>query len=292
MKKITIPLFIVGVSMIFCNAKKINRPVDIRRSASHIIIEINGQSNAVGAALISTLPSDLSFIPNAFIYSPQTIGFESLTPNGNNSGVFGLTGDGSSDARTGKFGVELRLMKLLSDYYRDSVFLIKAAMSNSSLHSDPHTDWSETSINENYQSSNNNHNSAIAITGGELKAYIWIQGENDANLNYAGSYQTNLYNFLSAKRIAYGQSNLPILIVRMGNNQTAYGSYLTTIRSAQENIALQKDNFLVDADGAEVQGDNTHYSAVGYDTIANRIYRKILEIYPTIRFRGHKAVLQ
>jgi hypothetical protein len=240
------------------------------------LYEIEGQSNAAGNAASSDLPSDLiGPMSKVNIFNPFNCRWEQLVPGGNSRGTINISGTGAADGMTIQYGVEGRLMQLIRDNSpTTSKYLLKYCISNSYLAADVNLDWNTTSTTEWYYKSNRNMIQATASQGDKRppRVIIWIQGENDCgDATSAGNYQTHLENYISGKRAQYGYS-IPFVIVRLGSLQSGLNSTnKATIVSAQNTVASQTDNYIVDADGLATS-DGVHYTAASYDTLANRIF--------------------
>lgn len=283
--------------------------------------ELAGQSNAAGLGLRASLPGDLNgAISNAYIYNNASSAFEQLNADYSyGGGNYGNNGGGPPSDHVGggpyynHFGIEMRLMKLLATHYGARQNLIKYAVGGTALYYSPGTTdigWSPeypTTLSSPVSGTNLNkyslfhgntliHNNAYTALGGSpiLKAYIWIQGENDAETDAASAaYQTNLEAFISAKRTAYSQSTLPFIIVRMSDNQTYNGTYKGRVQTAQTNVGGQSYNSVINTNDLAVS-DGAHYTEVSSDSIANRVFRAIIandgsSNPPSIQARGRRG---
>jgi hypothetical protein len=234
---------------------------------------LRGQSNAYGVAPYMQAASDLvAPVTDNKIWNIDAQAWQVMQLNVNNGG---MPGHVASSA----YGVEMRLMKSLQDFYNTPQYLHKYTYYGTYLAqvSGGNPDWSPSSTGENFDLS---HVDWAASKNSlpyqsNVKAYIWIQGENDGVDQYS-SYQTNLINFISAERAYYGLPNLPFIILRLGDEQTGINSTgLAAVRAAQQYVATNISNcFLVSADGVPTNSsDHIHYDPPGsYDTIAQRIY--------------------
>ncbi|KAL3617597.1 hypothetical protein CASFOL_037918 [Castilleja foliolosa] len=110
---------------------------------------------------------------------------------------------------------------------------------------------------------------ALSNGGGEIKALLWYQGENDMdNEANANAYKTNLETLLTQVRSDLQLPNLPVIEVALASKgkkgkNLLYGEYFDVVRSAQ----LEMPNLLpnvkcVDALGFQVnEYDNLHLTA-------------------------------
>lgn len=258
--------------------------IDIYPASPYNFIALEGQSNAYGIGPMDELPSDLSasFIQNGEILNLFTNVWENVVINVNNAGQY-------DSIATAHFGVEMRLLNLMCENYQMGCYLHKYTYTGTSLQQQGvgTLDWSQASTGKLFDLSNTSHTIAklrLPQIPVPLKCLVWIQGENDAGDNTlaAPNYRVNLQNFIAAKRSFYNLPNLPFIIVRLGNLQTAVGGGIgggggfDTVRAAQNTVAAQANNYLVDADGLQTQSsDNTHYTSRSYDQLAIRIFNVI-----------------
>ena len=242
-------------------------------SSNYGFIALEGQSNAYGVAPIAELPGDLNIVSRGNIFNLSTNNWELIQPNVNNGGMVGYVASSA-------FGIEMRLLKLAVAFYGIPQYLHKYTYFGTYLAqvTGGNPDWSASSTSELFDLSNINFALSKTKLPGivPLKCLVWIQGENDTDSS-ASNYQTNLQNFIAAKRTVYGLPVLPFIIVRLGNLQTGLPSTgYNLVRSAQNTVALQVNNYLVDADGlATNSSDNIHYTSASYDTLANRVFNII-----------------
>lgn len=116
----------------------------------------------------------------------------------------------------------------------------------------------------------------------EIISIVWIQGEADTTVLYcADNYQTKLielFDAIKARLEPYGVIS-PVfkpLIVRIHNNFTpGTRPYLSTVRTALENVAAHYNSAWINTDALTVHADNTHWPASSQeilgDSIANRL---------------------
>jgi hypothetical protein len=101
---------------------------------------------------------------------------------------------------------------------------------------------------------------AIYVHPYVLKAFIWIQGENDAtNSTDADAYQTNLTNLVAAVRAHYGNPSLAFICALLHVGGAA--PFTNTVRAAEQAVAAVTPNFyLIDIDDTPLKPDNTHWT--------------------------------
>lgn len=250
---------------------------DSRKLYNLYLYEISGQSN-VGAGVVASIEADLVGPQTGVrIFSTLTSAWETLNASVNSGCI-----EDNVDIR---YGVEMRLGKLLKDYYNHDIDFIKYGADGTALAQLGSNDWSQLSVGESYTRSNTNHNLAIAGLTDKRppRCFIWIQGEADAGTDVmTAAYLVNLRNFITAKRAVYGYY-MPFVIVRLGSLQTwADPTRKATIRASQTTVGGEDNNYLVDADGVIVGADNVHYRATndggGIDALAQRIFDVIITI--------------
>lgn len=97
-----------------------------------------------------------------------------------------------------------------------------------------------------------------------IRGVIWFQGETDAsNQTDANAYETNLTNLISDLRTEIGDANLPFVISKVSYTSGNEPAYLTTVRTAQQNVADALTNVgILDSDSYGRQ-DTVHLSGEG-----------------------------
>lgn len=237
-------------------------------SQSHFIA-LMGQSNAVGYNQENPDPNTYNPLLGQYIYENNSQTWQQLQQNVNNSG--------SLTEHIGFQGIELKLMELLHVYYNSDQFLFKWGEGGTSLALNgigvPY-DWSPDSFNDHmYKSAVANFNSAVSlfpVQSMSCKVLIWIQGENDTNLEYANNYQTNFIKFITALKIAWNCPNLKVIQTGLSNTQTNYDPvYVNLINQAKINLSINGNKY-VNTDGAESNG--VHFTTAGYQDIAQRVF--------------------
>jgi len=117
-------------------------------------------------------------------------------------------------------------------------------------------------------------------------ASCWTQGEADSNtLIRANNYQTELIRLFDALKTAllpYGvlSENYKPLITRIHNNFTAgTRPYLSTVRTALENVANYYGGQWINSDSYAVVADNTHWSDLGQEQHGIDRANKLVDYY-------------
>jgi hypothetical protein len=117
-------------------------------------------------------------------------------------------------------------------------------------------------------------------------ASCWTQGEADSNtLIRANNYQTELIRLFDALKTAllpYGvlSENYKPLITRIHNNFTVgTRPYLSTVRTALENVANYYGGQWINSDSYAVVADNTHWSDLGQEQHGIDRANKLVDYY-------------
>ena len=204
-----------------------------------LFIEIShSQSNGVGAAMNTTLPSFLSNgIKGAFIWNRYSSKIEPLDSSNNTQFALEATPYALS------FGCEMYLGFLLKkQYLNKKVVFVKTAIGSTSLYpgasGSPYNayDWSPETNNLKPLALTNYNNAKTACGKNSLEVFIKIQGEQDTSLAASAAYQSRLIaelNYLNSTR-----SPKLIIVVSLSDNQTGLNAtYRTTVQSAQMAVA-------------------------------------------------------
>lgn len=113
------------------------------------------------------------------------------------------------------------------------------------------------------------------------RAFVWVQGESDANAKDAENYEARLEDMLSALRAEFGAPNLPALVgfnVHFGNDKNPF---VARIVEAQKQFAAKdpRRSRYVDTDGAEtLLPSRTHFTSKGTLEIGKRYADALLEL--------------
>lgn len=111
--------------------------------------------------------------------------------------------------------------------------------------------------------------------GGTISAFVWYQGETDAQTSGAASnYQTNFTDFLNGVRANF--PNVPIVVIQINSGDAA--SFVSTVRTAQATVA---GNFtkctLLESSDMPLQTDSVHVSSNGYIALGYRVAMAVLK---------------
>lgn len=243
------------------------------------IIPVYGQSNAVGLGGGSNTYSNSSLMK--MITGGGALDDYSDPPDPNAGELFPVfwndTGDPSS------IGAQGEILDTLAGLTSETWAVHTCAKGGTALIDD----WNPLQDNSSskYRISNTMFTALqrllMAKAHGNLRAFVWIQGERDAaNNNTGAAYTAKLTQLIDLVRY-YGGADLPFICVSI-HDSLPIGSYPSKadIRSAQSSYSERSNYYVVAGDGHEVQGDNVHYTSAGYNTlgaaIASSIYSNIL----------------
>ena len=192
---------------------------------------------------------------------------------------------GNFSQAAGGFGPEIGLARNLLNREVKPLAVLKVAFSGTSLSAD----WNRKETGEGgacYRALIQEWNSANADAkqrGVVLRprAFVWVQGESDANAKDVESYEARLEDMLSALRTEFGAPNLPALVgvnVHFGNDKNPF---VARIVEAQKQVAAKDPRHCryVDTDGAEtLLPSQTHFTAKGTLEIGKRYADALLQI--------------
>ncbi len=263
------------------------------------VLLIAGQSNADGRAVVSGLPVQLQSPQNDvdFYYKTEgnTAALTTLRP--------GLT-------ETSQFGPEILLGRRFADLHSSEsgtrVALIKYANGGTSLYSDWKAggDASATGDGPEYVIFQQTVTSGLVALAAahpaatlEIEALVWMQGESDTNsLTRANAYQNNLTNFIADLRATYG-ANLPFVIGRLSDGQTANDATgMDIIQAAQDAVAATDPlTEIVNTNSFSLKSDNLHFDANGQQSLGSAFaeesayYSWMIETFPPADIAGGYA---
>ena len=265
------------------------------------LILVAGQSNAVGAdAYAEELPADPKDAATMFwwrVGDPppdeydgtsarqwSTLQFQPRTPampaiNGKKLarqyGNFNLKSKGG-------FGPEIGMVRTLATKESRPLALIKTAFSGTSVAGDWNVALQAQSL-EMRRAMIDEAKAAIASAKSKditlrPRAFVWVQGESDANAKDAPAYVANLSAMLQRLRADLNAPDMILLLgvnTRFGNGKNAF---MPKIIDAQKEVAaaLPRARY-VDTAGAEtLPPSHTHFTAVGTLEIGRRYAEALL----------------
>lgn len=264
-----------------------------------LVLRLRGQSNAIGVNRIAgNLPSILTGSQNGrHIFVAGA--WQTLLAGTNNAGE-----DIGGGVFFGYYGIEMKLMSLVYEYFKNDVWMMKYGHGGIQLKQQAgnSNDWSPLSSGVDYypQSEVYYQLAKSKFPYGFTLVDIWIQGENDANGSNSGAYANNLSNLIQADRGNHGKGETAFIIVSLSQFQTALDStQMGIIKAAQrsvssvvyengifstksgipnvmyiEQISPVNSRFIA-LDGSDGGVDNVHYTEYGLNNIAQLVFEGI-----------------
>lgn len=240
------------------------------------VVLLAGQSNMVGAGLVSELPSGL-LAPTTGVYIHDE-GEVDATLTG--AWVPLAPGFGASLAHVGpelSFGLEIQRLRP-----RPLWGLIKHAVSATSLGAD----W-DPATGPLYASFIDHARRALAALApygrAEVAGLIWMQGESDSFTQAdADGYQARLTNFIARVRSDLALPNLPV-VVGLISTATEW-TYGDRVRAAQTAVAdaVAQVGLVETADlPRDLALDPYHYTAAGQVTLGQRFATALGDLLTT-----------
>ena len=188
-----------------------------------------------------------------------------------------------------EMGPEVSLFKSFSDQGITEAYVIKCGIGNTDLFNN----WKPGGSSEITFKSHVDKALQVFYNNGKkplLKAFIWMQGENDAtNLTWANAYLQNLENFFldfdiwyQNKAYLYSLPNLfnyKKVIGRINGINDASEIHRNVVRQAQADFCADLNNnaVLIDTDSYPLR-DSVHYSVTGQLQFGIDIFNQIKNI--------------
>jgi hypothetical protein len=272
-------------------------------SETRDLLLVAGQSNAVGFdARAEELPPETQDAQTLFwwrVGDPPPDSFDSTSarhwthlqfqprtaamPEQNGKKLPRQYGNFNTSSRGG-FGPEIGLVRTLAKKESRPLAVIKTAFSGTSVAGDWNVALPGTA-DSCYSAMREEILAALAAAkdqGIQLRprAFIWIQGESDANPKNAPDYAANLTKMLTRLRADLGTQDLVLLLgvnTRFGNGKNPFIQHIV---DAQKQIAATLPyTRYVDTTGAEtLPPSHTHFTATGTLEIGRRYAETLLEI--------------
>ena len=265
------------------------------------LILVAGQSNAVGFdAYAEELPADPKDAATMFwwrVGDPPpdqfdgtsarqwtTLQFQPRTPamSGDAAKKTGRQYGNFNKKTKGGFGPEIGMVRTLSTRESCPLAVIKTAFSGTSVAGD----WNvglPGKADTCYGAMIDEAKAAIVVAQAKgvtlrPRAFVWVQGESDANAKDSQVYAANLTKMLQRLRADLGAPDLILLLgvnTRFGNGKNAF---MPKIIEAQKEVAaaLPRARY-VDTAGAEtLPPSHTHFTAVGTLEVGRRYAEALL----------------
>lgn len=272
---------------------------------------LGGQSNMDGYGFVSELPAGLAGeMPGVMIYHGNTSAdntavdgrgiWSTLCPG---HGV-GFSSDGSNNSYSDRFGVELSFAEKIKELFPDEkIAIIKYSRGGTSI--DTAAAGGAGAWLPAYTGGNgvNQYDHFLATVKGALAAgdidgdgkkdvlipsgILWMQGESDANNEYATSiYKENLAMLIDSIRNVFSAPDMPVAIGRISDSHNDADSLVWTwgdaVREAQAKyVAEDGKAALVTSTDSYGYSDPWHYNSEGYIDLG----RKFAEAIAAIRQR-------
>ena len=270
------------------------------------LILVAGQSNAVGFdAYAEELPADPRDATTMFwwrVGDPPpdefdgtsarqwtTLQFQPRTPamEGDAAKKTGRQYGNFNKKSKGGFGPEIGMVRTLATKESRPLAVIKTAFSGTSVAAD----WNvglPGKADACYRAMIEETKAAIAAAKSKditlrPRAFVWAQGESDANAKDAPAYVANLSAMLKSLRTELGAPDLILLLgvnTRFGNGKNAF---MPKVVDAQKEISstLSRTRY-VDTAGAEtLPPSHTHFTAVGTLEVGRRFAEALLSLEQT-----------
>lgn len=269
------------------------------------LILVAGQSNAVGYdAYAEELPADPKDAATMFwwrVGDPPpdefdgrtrvwtTLQFQPRTPamEGDVAKKTGRQYGNFNKKSKGGFGPEMGMVRTLATREARPLAVLKTAFSGTSVAAD----WNvgqPGKADACYHAMIDEAKAAIAAAQGKgitlrPRAFVWVQGESDANAKDAPTYAAHLTSMLQALRTELGAPDLILLLgvnTRFGNGKN---TFMPKVIAAQQAVAvaLPRTRY-VDTTGAEtLPPSHTHFTAVGTLEIGRRYAEALLSAEAT-----------
>ncbi len=265
------------------------------------LILVAGQSNAVGYdAYAEELPADAKDAQTMFwwrVGDPPpdefdgtsghqwtTLQFQPRTPamQGDAAKKLGRQYGNFNKKTKGGFGPEIGMVRTLATKESRPLAVIKTAFSGTSVAGD----WNvglPGKADACYRAMIDEAKAALASAKSKditlrPRAFVWVQGESDANAKDAPVYVANLSAMLRSLRAELGAPDLILLIgvnTRFGNGKNAF---MPKVVDAQKEVAaaLPRTRY-VDTAGAEtLPPSHTHFTAAGTLEVGRRFAEALL----------------
>jgi hypothetical protein len=265
------------------------------------LILVAGQSNAVGYdAYAEELPADPKDATTMFwwrVGDPPpdefdgtsarqwtTLQFQPRTPamSGDAAKKIGRQYGNFNKKSKGGFGPEIGMVRTLTSKESRLLAVIKTAFSGTSVAAD----WNvghPGKADPCYRAMIDEANAAIAAAKSKdvtlrPRAFVWVQGESDANAKDAPAYVANLSAMLKSLRTELGAPDLILLLgvnTRFGNGKNAF---MPKVIDAQKEVAaaLPRARYVDTAGADTLPPSHTHFTAVGTLEIGRRFAEALL----------------
>lgn len=239
---------------------------------SHFLLS-GGQSNMAGYQ--ASGPDTTTYPPRKgqYIFDNPTAEWQRLQQNWNNGGT--------QIVYRGFVGCEMRLMELMHEHYGADQFMFKYSAGGTSISPidnitiPPSYNWGPESVQPYmYHGFIDSCRTAINTFPAQYnkpKVLLWIQGEDDTDIERANAYQQNFINLIACIKRDLNLPNLKVLQTLLADTQTAYGEVgKNIVNNGKRNFSVNGNKY-VNIDGADCPG-GVHFSEAGQAYIAEKIF--------------------
>ena len=296
MKKLSFVFAAVGVLILNACQPKVSE---------YHLYYLGGQSNMDGYGYVDQLPPDLSGdVEGVMIYHGNTAAdntpadgrglWSTLCPG---HGV-GFRSDGDTNFYSNRFGVELTFAVKMKELFPDEkIAIIKYSKGGTSI--DTAAAGNAGAWLPSYTGGNgiNQYDQFLATVKGALSVrdidgdgredrlipsgIVWMQGESDANNEYATSiYKENLALLIDSIRSAFSDPVMPVAIGRITDSHNEpdglVWTYGDAVREAQAEYVTEDGNAaLVTSTDNYGYSDKWHYDSEGYIDLGEKFAEAI-----------------
>lgn len=297
-------LFVVAVAMILFQSCS-------QKGNEYHVYYLGGQSNMDGYGYVSELPADLASEMDGILIYHGNISDDNMPADGR--GLWsklrpghgtGFSSDSTANSYSDRFGVELSFAQRMKELFPDEkIAIIKYSKGGTSI--DTAAAGGAGAWLPTYTGGNgvNQYDHFVATVKGALAAgdidgdgkkdmlvpsgIIWMQGESDANNEYATSiYKENLAVLVDSIRNVFSAPEMPVAIGRISDSHNEADSLVWTwgdaVREAQAKYVAEDGNAaLVTSTDNYGYSDKWHYNSEGYIDLG----RKFAEALAALRNR-------
>ncbi|HNX83029.1 MAG: hypothetical protein KBB24_02695 [Bacteroidales bacterium] len=264
------------------------------KGSEYHLYYLGGQSNMDGYGYVAQLPAGLTGeFEGVMIYQGNTVGdntavdgrglWSTLRP-GHGAG---FVSDGTANTYSDRFGVELTFAERMKELFPDEkIAIVKYSRGGTSI--DTTAAGSFGAWLPSYTGGNgiNQYDHFLATVKGAMAAgdidgdgkkdrlipsgILWMQGESDANNDYATSvYKENLALLVDSIRKVFSAPGMPVAIGRISDSHNDADSIVWTwgddVREAQATFVAEDGNAaLVTSTDNYGYSDMWHYDSEGY----------------------------
>ena len=250
-------------------------------TAPAIVLWLAGQSNSNGEGEVGgaegALPvelqgthSDIMIMSNGITFQPLVYGVKNV----------GNQKDDFDNGRENGIGQEMKLGRLMADFYGRTIYIVKEALGGNSIADEwnPDTGASEGARWAEWDAKWTAAKAFFLANDLEYEvvALVWAQGEADSNNTDGPNYQTNLTNLISRFRGAENANDSTLKVITPLIRLDIPRNNPTDVRNAQIAVAAADANvYTVNVDDVPMVDAGIHHSMNGQITMSERIWNVI-----------------